>query len=192
MGDATSLLLQWNSGDGEAREGLLNHVYDELTVIASRHLAKEYDQVELQPTALVHEAYLRLIDMDRVDWQDRAHFLAIAARIMRQILIDHARRRNAAKRDGGLRVTMSGVPQVNDQNTEVLMLHAALEKLADVDPERAQLVELRFFGGLTIDEAAAVLGQSARTLKRQWQVARGWLYRELRTAVEGGDADEEI
>ncbi len=180
MGNATSLLLRWNEGDPAVREALIEHVYDELNAIAARHLTNERHKLELQPNALVHEAYLRLIDMDRVAWQDRAHFLAIAARVMRQILTDQARRRNAAKRDGGLRVTLTSIGKLEDDDTDVLMLHAALEKLADIDPDRAQLVELRFFGGLTIDEAAEVLGKSPRTVKRHWEVARGWLFREMR------------
>ena len=186
MSDATSLLLRWNEGDPVVREQLIEHVYEELTGIAARHLSHERNKLELQPNALVHDAYLRLIDMDRVQWRDRAHFLAIAARVMRQILTDHARRRNAAKRDGGVRVTLSMIARSDkDDNTDVLMLHAALEKLAEIDPERARLVELRFFGGLTIDEAAEVLGRSPRTIKRHWEVARGWLYREMRPPAEG-------
>ena len=112
LSEATALLLKWNDGDPAVREKLINHVYDELTGIAARHLSQERHKLELQPNALVHEAYLRLIDMDRVSWQDRAHFLAMAARLMRQILTDHARKRNAAKRDGGVRVTLSAVGQI--------------------------------------------------------------------------------
>lgn len=187
MGDATSLLVKWNSGDAKAREALLNRLYDQLTAIAGHHLSGERDLTELQPASLVHEAYMRLIDMNRIDWQDRAHFLSLAGRVMRQILIDHARRRRAAKRDGGMRMTLSGLGDTDqDQATDVLMLHAALDKLAEVDPERARIVELRFFGGLTIDEAAVVVGRSPRTVKRQWEVARGWLYREM-SQHGGGD-----
>lgn len=184
--DVTALLLRWNGGDEEAREALVEHVYDELVRIAASHLAGERSKLDLQPEALVHDAYLRLIDMDRIDWRNRAHFLAIAARVMRRILIDEARQRRAAKRDGGLQVTMTGKLAVADRlATDVMMLHEALEQLAEVDPERAQLVELRFFGGLTNDEAAEVLGKSPRTLKRHWEVARGWLYRAMQAQDSG-------
>lgn len=176
MTDTTGLLLQWNSGDEDARDQLLDRMYQELTRIASHHLARERVR-QLQPQALVHEAYLKMVDLERVEWQNRAHFLGMAARIMRQILIDEARKRNAAKRDGGVRVTLSGLSAANSPDTDVLMLHDALEKLAEVDAERAQLVELRFFGGLTIQETAQVLGSSPATVKRHWEVARGWLYR---------------
>lgn len=184
--DVTALLLRWNGGDEEAREALVDRVYDELLRIAASHLAGERSKLDLQPEALVHDAYLRLIDMDRIDWRNRAHFLAIAARVMRRILIDEARQRHAAKRDGGLQVTMTGRLAVADRlGTDVMMLHEALEQLAKVDPERAQLVELRFFGGLTNDEAAEVLGKSPRTLKRHWEVARGWLYRAMQSKDAG-------
>lgn len=187
MSDATALLRKWNSGDAQAREALLNQVYTELTAIAGYHLAGESNVSELQPASLVNEAYMRLIDLDRIAWQDRAHFLSMAGHVMRQILIDHARKRRAVKRDGGVRVTISGLAQpASEPQTDILMLHAALEKLALVDPERARIVELRFFGGLTIDEAAIVVGRSSRTLKRQWEVARGWLYQEMRHSQSSG------
>lgn len=180
MADVTALLLQWNTGEAAPRERLLEHLYADLTEIAARHLSREQHVVELQPHALVHEAYLRMVDLDRVDWQDRAHFLSMAARVMRQILIDHARSRNAAKRDGGVRVTLTGLSSAVEQpKTDVLMLNEAMERLAEIDPERARLVELRFFGGLTIQETAEVLGSSPATVKRQWEVARGWLFRSM-------------
>ncbi len=180
MSDATALLLQWNSGDENARASLIKEVYTELTGIAAAHLSRERSVVELQPAALVHEAYLRLIDLNRVQWQNRAHFLAMSARIMREVLIDHARKRGAVKRDGGIQVTMSGLPADNAaQSTNAMMLHNALEELAAVDPERARLVELRFFSGMTIQETAEVLGLSPATVKRSWEVARGWLYRSM-------------
>lgn len=181
MADVTALLLRWNSGDKAPREALLEHLYTDLTEIAARHLAGEKHVVELQPHALVHEAYLRMVDLNQVDWKDRAHFLSMAARVMRRILIEHARARGAAKRDGGVRVTLTGLSaSVEEPRTDVLMLNEALERLAEIDPERARLVELRFFGGLTIPETAEVLGSSPATVKRQWEVARGWLFRTLR------------
>ncbi len=180
MSDVTKLLLQWNSGDHNARESLIEEIYAELNSIAARHLANERQVVELQPNSLVHEAYLRLIDMNRVQWQNRAHFLAIAAKVMREILVDKARKRNAAKRDGGIQVTLSGVYAAADApTTNALALHEALERLAEADPDRARLVELRFFGGLTIEECAEILEVSPATIKRSWEVARGWLYRAM-------------
>ncbi|MEM8982640.1 MAG: ECF-type sigma factor [Pseudomonadota bacterium] len=181
MTDATALLNQWNSGDDKARAALIDAVYNELSDIAARHLASEWSPRELQPSALVHECYLRLIDIDRLEWQGRAHFLSIAARIMRQILIDDARRRRAEKRGSGLQVTLRTVhPDPEQLTTTALAIHEALERLAEIDPDRAQLVELRYFGGLTIAETAEQLGVSPATVKRSWEVARGWLYRELK------------
>lgn len=181
MSDVTELLLRWNSGDELARASLIEHIYSELTTIAARHLANERHEVELQPNSLVHEAYLKLIDMNRIDWQGRAHFLAIAAKVMRDILVDKARQRNAAKRDGGQRITLTGIPVAMDNPpTDALMIHNALEQLAEIDPDRARLVELRFFGGLTIEETAVVMKSSPATVKRNWDIARGWLYRALK------------
>lgn len=157
----------------------MNEVYSELRTIASRRLANEHAG-DLQPSALVNEAYLRLIDMNRIQWQNRAHFLAMSAKIMRDILIDEARKRNAAKRDGGVQVTLSGLSVANDDlKTNALMIHELLERLAEIDPDRARLVELRFFGGLTIEETAEVLAVSSATVKRSWDVSRGWLYKEI-------------
>ncbi len=182
MQDATGLLLKWNKGDEEARASLMQDVYSELRTIAAVQLAREHAVLELQPAALVNEAYLRLIDLKRIDWKNRAHFLAMAGRIMREILIDHARKRLASKRDGGIQVTMTGLAAKNSaQNTDALMLHDALESLAEHDPDRARLVELRYFGGLTIEETAEVMGMSPATVKRNWNVARGWLFRALQS-----------
>ena len=181
LSGVTSLLLQWNSGDVSAREALLERVHAELTAIAGRRLAGERHALTFEPAALVNEAYLKLIDLDRIDWQNRAHFFAMAARLMRQVLIDHARKRDAAKRDGGVRVTWTGVdPSSDPPQTDVLLLNGALDKLAEADPDRARLVELRFFGGLTIEETAEVLGSSPATVKRHWDVARGWLHRAMK------------
>lgn len=180
MSDVTELLGRWNQGDADAREAIIERIYAELGGIAARYLANERADVEVQPTALVHEAYMRLADMDRVDWKGRAHFLSMAARLMREYLIDAARRRNAAKRDGGVRVTLSGVDGDPDAaGTDVLALNEALERLAEADPQRALIVELRFFGGLTVEETAEVVQMSPRSVKRSWQVARGWLFNEL-------------
>ncbi len=180
MSDVTELLLQWNEGDEEARAQLMEKIYSELRAIAARHLSNERHAIDLQPSALVNEAYMRLINLNRIEWQDRAHFFAMSARIMREILIDEARKRGAAKRDGGVQVTLTNLAG-NSQSptTNVLMIHEALERLAEVDPERARLVELRFFAGLTIEETAAVLGKSSATVKRSWEVARGWLFQVM-------------
>ncbi|MEM8981432.1 MAG: ECF-type sigma factor [Pseudomonadota bacterium] len=180
MSEVTELLKQWNSGDSEAREQIVEHVYAELGRIARKYLARESNAADIQPTMLVHEAYMRLVDIDRIDWTGRAHFLAMAARVMRDFLVDEARKRRSLKRDGGVRVTLADVGSSLEQPpTDILALNDALERLSKADPDRALLVELRFFGGLTIEETAAVLDLSAATVKRSWQVARGWLYREI-------------
>ncbi len=155
-------------------------LYSELRTIAARHLRSERNANDLQPSALVNEAYMKLIDLNRINWQDRAHFLAMAAKVMRDILIDESRRRGAAKRDGGVQVTLTGIAaSQSNPTTTALALNEALERLAAADPQRARLVELRFFGGLTIEETAEVLKVSPATVKRSWDVARGWLYREM-------------
>lgn len=179
MADVTELLLRWNSGDDEAQSLLLEELYAELRRIAAIRLAGERRAIELQPSALVNEAYLKLVDLERIEWHNRAHFLAMSSKIMRDILIDHARSRGAAKRDGGKQVTLTGLAGNDDPGTDVLALHEALDRLAEIDSDKARLVELRFFGGLTIAESAAVLGISPATAKRNWDIARGWLFREV-------------
>ena len=159
--NVTALLAAWSDGDETARARLIDAVYDELRRLARGSLRGERADHSLTPTALVHEAYLKLIDQRHVRWQNRAHFFAIAAHVMRRVLVDHARSRGAVKRD-------------------VLDLDAALEKLSMLDPRQSELVELRFFGGLTVDEAAAVVGVAPATVDRDWALARAWLFRELR------------
>lgn len=179
MTDVTQLLLKWNGGDSSARADIMEALYSELRSIAARHLASERSG-DLQPSALVNEAYLRLIDLNQIDWQNRAHFLAMSAKVMRDILIDEARKRNAKKRAGGIQVTLSGLASESDgPSTNALVLHEALERLADIDADRARLVELRFYGGLTLEETAEVMGTSVATVKRSWQVVRGWLHKEI-------------
>jgi RNA polymerase sigma factor (TIGR02999 family) len=181
----TDLLQAWASGDQAALDELLPLVYDELRRQAKRYMRAQPAGHTLQTTALVHEAYLRLVGQSAVEWQGRAHFFGVAAKAMRSILVDHARARIAAKRGGALRaITLekaSGIagPQAS---VDVLALHEALERLAALDPRKSQLVELRYFGGLEIDEAAAVLGVSPATVKREWVTARAWLRRELSVA----------
>lgn len=180
----TALLLEWSRGNPAAIDGVLPLVYAELRRIAARHLRQERPDHTLQPTALVHEAYLRLVDQRRVDWQGRAHFFGVAAQVMRRILVDHARRHAAGKRGDG----MPCVPLEEAQDVAaaddmpVLVLDRALTRLHEVDAGLARIVELRAFGGLTIEQAAQVLRVSPATVKRDWRTARAWLNRELRDA----------
>jgi RNA polymerase sigma-70 factor, ECF subfamily len=155
--------------------------------MAAGQLRREREGHTLQPTALVHEAYLQLVGQENLNWENRAHFLGIAAHLMRQILVAHARRRRAAKRDGALvRVTLDDALRAPDETTvDVLALGEALDALASVDPMRARVVELRYFGGLSIDETAEVLGVGTATVERSWRTARAWLWREL---AGGGEA----
>lgn len=179
--DLTDLLVAWSAGDETARSRVIDAVYNELRGLAQAYLRRERADHSLAPTALVHEAYLKLIDQRQVRWQNRAHFFAIAAHLMRRILVDHARTRGAAKRDGGQRVSLQDVQAVmNPPEVDVLDLDAALDKLSSLDPRQSELVELRFFGGLTVDEAAAVMGLAPATVDRDWALARAWLFRELR------------
>lgn len=186
--DVTGLLLAWSGGDGSAAERLLPAIYAELHRQAERAMRRERGEHTLQATALVHEAYLRLVDQRRVEWRNRAHFFGIAAQMMRRVLVDHARGRLAAKRGGDLRqVTLGNASDAvsgddADGAADVLALHEALERLAVMDPAQARLVELRYFGGLNIDETAEALGISPATVKREWAIARAWLRRELATA----------
>jgi len=180
--DITRTLVRFSNGDPAALEVLLPAVYDELRRIAAAELRRERPGHTLQPTALAHEAFLRLVNQRDVTWQNRAHFLGVAAQAMRRILADHARRRRAEKRGGdAVRVSMdeSDLPAVS---APVLAdeLDTALEDLARLEPRHARIVELRFFGGLTIEETALVVGVSPATVKRDWMLARAWLHRELR------------
>ncbi len=178
----TQLLRVLDLSDPKHAEELLAIVYDALRELARRQLRGERPGHTLQPTALVHEAYLRLVDGRDMAWESRAHFFGTAARAMRQVLVDHARRRNAVKRGGGLeRVTLdTGVAAEDSVSADVLDLHDALEKLSSEDGELARLVELRFFAGLTLEETGDTLGVSGRKGGKDWSVARLWLQRELR------------
>jgi RNA polymerase sigma factor (TIGR02999 family) len=181
--DVTGLLLAWGRGDRSAADRLVPAVYEELRRQAERAMRREGSEHTLQATALVHESYLRLVDQRRVEWRNRAHFFAIAATVMRRILVDHARARLTAKRGGGVApITLAGAEHGGPQETDdvdLLALHEALERLAALDPDQARLVELRYFGGLTIEETAAALDVSPATVKREWALARAWLRREL-------------
>ncbi|HST44693.1 MAG TPA: sigma-70 family RNA polymerase sigma factor [Luteimonas sp.] len=179
-GEFTGLMAAWRGGDLAARDRLVGVVYPELRAIAQRQLAGERRNHTLQATALVNEAYLRISGLDRIEWQDRAHFVAVAARLMREILVDHARRRSARKRDGGERVTLSNLDIADGAGeVDVVGLDAALSRLEAIDAVKARVVELRYFGGLTIEETATALGISPATVKRQWQAARTWLFAAL-------------
>ena len=178
----TGLLLQWGKGDEAALERLIPLVHRELHQIARRCMARERPDHSLQATALVNEAYLRLVDAKDVAWQDRAHFLAVAAKVMRRILVDHARTRGAQKRGGTAeRVTLDEALAVGvDQRQDYVALDDALNALAAIDARKGQVVELRFFGGLTVEETAAVLDVSQDTVMRDWWLAKAWLQREMR------------
>ena len=179
----TRLLHDWQGGDREAFDRLVPLVYDELRAIASRRLSREWRHDRLQTTAVVHEAYVRLFGQREVDWQNRGHFFAVAAQLMRRILVDDARRGQRQKRGGGsaaadLEEAVVAAPPGLDA-VDALNLDRALSKLEHLDEQAARLVELRFFGGLTIEETAAALRISVATVKREWAIAKGWLYREL-------------
>ncbi len=179
--DVTRLLFAWSNGDQAALEQLTPLVYSELHRLAHRYLGRERKGHTLQTTALVHEAYLRLIDQKEVRWQNRAHFFAIAAQMMRRILVDYARSRNVAKRGGGARqVSLDEAMDVSDERAaDVIALDEALKSLSDLDQRKGRIIELRFFGGLSIEETAEVLGVSPGTVMRDWTFAKAWLQREI-------------
>jgi RNA polymerase sigma factor (TIGR02999 family) len=183
--DVTALLGDWSRGDRTALNELLPLVYAELRRVAARQLRSERTDHTLQPTALVHEVFIRLVDQQRVDWQNRAHFYGVAANVMRRLLVDHARRRGARKRGEGVRCV--SIDEAQDvaapKEMPVLALDYALDRLKTVDVQLARIVELRAFGGLTIEETAHVLGVSPSTAKRDWRTARAWLARELGSEV---------
>jgi len=184
--EVTQWLLAWSAGDQAALDQLMPAVYTELHRVAVSFLRREPAGHTLQPTALVHEAYLRLVDESCVDWHSRAHFFGAAARLMRQILVDHARRRNAAKRGGGaFKVTIEEArASYAPPDVELLALDQALTELAALDPQQSRIVEMRFFGGLSIEETADVLAISPATVKRDWTTAKAFLRRKLKTAAE--------
>lgn len=195
VGEVTRLLLQWRAGSEAALEALLPLVYEQLRELAQRHLRRERGSHTLQRTALVHEAYLRMVDQKEVNWESRAQFFGIASQMMRRILVDHARKRAAAKRGGGnQKVDLDAVLAAEDDvespattfdaaareaEIDFEAVHQALERLEALDPHQVKLIELRFFGGLSIQEVAEVIGVSPATAKREWAIARAWLQREL-------------
>jgi RNA polymerase sigma factor (TIGR02999 family) len=183
-GDITRLLRDWQAGEREALDRLMPLVYRELHLMASRLMARERRGITIQPTGLVNEAYLKLVDQRAADWQGRAHFFAIAARLMRRILIDAARRRRREKRGGDavqivIDEAVGGAERPRLDTVDVIALDRALDDLERLDPNQARIVELRFFGGLSVEETSAVVGVSQATVKREWAVAKAWLYRAL-------------
>ena len=179
--EVTELLCLWSGGDHAALESLMEAVYSELRSLARSYLRRERPGNTLQSTALVHEAYLRLIDQKNVTWQNRAHFFGIAAHMMRHILVDYARSRQASKRGSGVSLLSldEAVAGSGPRDLNLLVLDQALESLARIDPQQSRIVELRFFAGLSIDETAEVLKISPATVKREWAMAKAWLYREM-------------
>lgn len=180
----THLLAAWRDGDAGARDRLVSALYPELRQLAEHLFRRERSDHTLQPTALVNEAWLRLSGVAAIAGDDRSHLFAIAARLMREILIDHARRRAAAKRDGGERVTLSRVELGENGGIDLIGLDAALQQLDAIDPVKGRVVELRYFGGLSIEDTAQAMALSPATVKRHWQAARVWLF----DALEGRSA----
>jgi RNA polymerase sigma factor (TIGR02999 family) len=182
--DITGLLVRWSQGDPNALDRLMPVIYAECKRIAAKQLRRENRDHTLDPTALVHELYLRLVDQRRATWENRAQFFGIAAQLMRRILVDYARARRATKRGGSvLLVSLDAAADTpNDSRVEdVLAIDEALDRLTSLDAEQVRVIELRFFAGLTVEETARVVGRSPRTVKREWRLAKAWLYRELHT-----------
>ena len=190
--NVTELLRNWRNGDRQAQEKLFQIVYDHLHRQAARYLRREHHGLSLQTTDLIHEAYLRLVDQRHVEWQNRLHFFAIAAKVMRHFLVDHARIRQAAKRGGtDIRLPLEDATAIAPgQDLDFVALDEALGRLAEIDPQQSQIVELRFFSGLSVEETSKVLDVSERTVKRDWNVAKAWLRRQLDTGRDAGGRAE--
>jgi RNA polymerase sigma factor (TIGR02999 family) len=176
----TLLLAQWNAGNDEALHAALPQVYDELLLLARHYMRGERPDHTLQGTALVHEAYLRLEKQGAVRFNDRSHFVAICAQLMRQILVEYARTHRAAKRDGGFKLALDDAVAFKSRNVDLVALDDALIELAKLDAQQSKIVELRFFGGLSIEESAQALGLSPATVKRHWATARVWLHQQIK------------
>ena len=178
--EVSRLLIDWGNGDQAALDELIPLVYDELRRLAGRYMRRESQGHTLQTSALVNEAYLRLVDQKNVQWQNRAHFFGVAAQLMRRILVDHARSRSRAKRGGGVQmVSLVEHAVMSKEVAEVIALDEALNNLAEMDPRKSQIVEMKFFGGLTTEEVAEVLKVTSRTVEREWRKAKAWLNRAL-------------
>lgn len=185
--DVTRLLVDWGNGDQAALDELIPLVYDELRRMAGRYMRRESKGHTLQTSALVNEAYLRLVDQKSVQWQNRAHFFGVAAHLMRRILVDHARSRSRAKRGGGAQmVSLADQAVISKEVADVIALDDALKNLAEMDPRKSQIVEMKFFGGLTTEEVAEVLKVTSRTVEREWRKAKAWLNR----AISKGEPNE--
>ena len=180
-GEVTQLLIDYSAGDRDVLDSLLPLVYDELRRIAASHLNRERAGHTLQPTALVHEAYLRLVNQHSVDWHNRAQFYGLAAQMMRRILVSHAEKKHAEKRgSGGEKIQLEdSIVQIPGIDLDMLALDEALQRLSEIDKEKEQVVEMKFFGGMTIEEIAEVTGKSTATIEREWAFARGWLLKSL-------------
>lgn len=181
--DVSQLLRAWSDGDRRALDKLTPIVYDELRRVARRYLKGERPGHSLQTTALVNEAYMRLVDYKRMQWQNRAHFFAVSAQLMRRILVEHARRHNLKRGGGAQHVSLSYAADIGARTEDLVALDDAMKELARIDPRKAQVVELRFFGGLNIPETAEILEVSSVTVMRDWSTAKAWLYRELTNGV---------
>jgi RNA polymerase sigma factor (TIGR02999 family) len=180
--ELTALLVQWSRGDRAALERLLPMIYDECRRIASRQLRHEHREHTLDPTALVHEAYLRLVDQRNATWENRAQFFGVVAQVMRRILVDYARARSAKKRGGSsvlVSLEAAAAESSDPQVADIVAIDEALGRLAARDPDQVRIIELRFFAGLSVEETAHVLARSSRTVKREWRLAKAWLYQEL-------------
>jgi len=185
--DVTRLLVDWGNGDQAALDELIPLVYDELRRMAGRYMRRESKGHTLQTSALVNEAYLRLVNQKSVQWQNRAHFFGVAAHLMRRILVDHARSRSRAKRGGGAQmVSLADQAVISKEVADVIALDDALKNLAEMDPRKSQIVEMKFFGGLTTEEVAEVLKVTSRTVEREWRKAKAWLNR----AISKGEPNE--
>ena len=189
--DVTALLMELTNGNREAASELMPIVYDELRKLAGRYMRRERTDHTLQATALVHEAYLKLVQQQEANWQSRAHFFGIAAQVMRHILIDHARGHTSEKRGGGKRPVPleEGLIFTPEKSLELLRLDESLQRLAELDPRQGRVVELRFFGGLTVEETADVLGVSPKTVKREWSMAKAWLHGDMKRSHGDQPAD---
>lgn len=185
--NVTQLLIELSNGDRKAVDLLLPVIYDELRKLAANYLRRERPDHTLQPTALVHEAYIRLVDQTRVNWQNRAHFFGVAAQIMRRLLVDHARKHHAEKRGQNFQKLSldENIDRAVERSSELLALDEALEALALFDQQKARMVELRYFGGLTIEETADVMGVTPTTIKRHWRFAKAWLHGEMHKSMDG-------
>jgi RNA polymerase sigma-70 factor (ECF subfamily) len=183
----TQLLIELTSGNHAAVDALLPLIYDELRSLASNYLRRERPDHTLQPTALVHEAYLRLVDQTRVNWQNRAHFFGVAAQMMRRILVDHARAHRAGKRGADFQKLSldENIDRAVERSAELLALDEALQELARMDEQKSRIIELRYFGGLSVEETAEILGLAPVTVKRHWRMAKAWLYGRIRDEGNG-------